>query len=142
MSKETMIEVDHLTKYYGDFPAISEISFTVNKGEVLGFLGPNAAGKTTTMRILTGFMPPTSGTVRIAGYDVVAESREARKHIGYLPETVPLYTDMTVKGYLALARAGMAKTGYRGIYQPGIQLTDFLTAKTEPVHYSRGEIFD
>jgi len=101
MSKETMIEVDHLTKYYGDFPAISEVSFTVDKGEVLGFLGPNAAGKTTTMRILTGFMPPTSGTVRIAGHDVVAESREARKHIGYLPETVPLYTDMTVKGYLA-----------------------------------------
>lgn len=101
MSTEPMIEADRLTKYYGDFPAISEVSFTVNKGEVLGFLGPNAAGKTTTMRILTGFMPPTSGTARIAGHDVVAESLEARKHIGYMPETVPLYTDMTVKGYLA-----------------------------------------
>lgn len=101
MSTESMIEVERLTKYYGDFLAISEVSFTVNKGEVLGFLGPNAAGKTTTMRILTGFMPPSSGTARIAGYDVVAESLEARKHIGYLPETVPLYTDMTVKGYLA-----------------------------------------
>ena len=101
MTTETMIEADRLTKYYGDFPAISDVSFTVAKGEVLGFLGPNAAGKTTTMRILTGFMPPTSGTARIAGYDVVADSREARKQIGYLPETVPLYTDMTVKGYLA-----------------------------------------
>ncbi|MFH1140707.1 MAG: ATP-binding cassette domain-containing protein, partial [Chloroflexota bacterium] len=81
--------------------AISNVSFTAAKGEVLGFLGPNAAGKTTTMRILTGFMPPTSGTARIAGHDVVTESLEARKRIGYLPETVPLYTDMTVKSYLA-----------------------------------------
>ena len=101
MSTETMIEVDHLTKYYGNFPAISNVSFNATKGEILGFLGPNAAGKTTTMRILTGFMPPTSGTARIAGYDIVTQSREARKHIGYLPETVPLYTDMTVKSYLA-----------------------------------------
>ncbi|MEK7777185.1 MAG: ATP-binding cassette domain-containing protein, partial [Chloroflexota bacterium] len=90
-----MIEVNQLTKYYGDFLAISNVSFTAAKGEVLGFLGPNAAGKTTTMRILTGFMPPTSGTARIAGHDVVTESLEARKRIGYLPETVPLYTDMT-----------------------------------------------
>ncbi len=101
MSREVMIEADHLTKYYGDFPAISDVSFTAYKGEILGFLGPNAAGKTTTMRILTGFMPPTSGTARIAGHDVVAESLEARKLIGYLPETTPLYTDMTVKSYLA-----------------------------------------
>ena len=101
MSTETMIEADHLTKYYGDFPAIADVSFNAAKGEILGFLGPNAAGKTTTMRILTGFMPPTSGTAHIAGYDIITESREARKHIGYLPETVPLYTDMTVKSYLA-----------------------------------------
>ena len=105
MSAENMIEVDHLTKYYGDFPAISDVSFTASKGEILGFLGPNAAGKTTTMRILTGFMPPTSGTARIAGYDVVTDSLEARKRIGYLPETVPLYTDMTVKSYLAFMGA-------------------------------------
>lgn len=95
-----MIEVRDLTKYYGDFPAIEGISFTVNKGEVLGFLGPNAAGKTTTMRILTGFMPPTSGSASIAGYDVVDDSLDARRHIGYLPETVPLYTEMTVEDYL------------------------------------------
>jgi ABC-2 type transport system ATP-binding protein len=95
-----IIEVRDLTKNYGDFHAIEGISFTVNKGEILGFLGPNAAGKTTTMRILTGFMPPTSGSASIAGCDVVSDSLEARKHIGYLPETVPLYTDMTVEDYL------------------------------------------
>ena len=95
-----MIEVEDLTKYYGEYPAIENISFTVNRGEILGFLGPNAAGKTTTMRILTGFMPPTSGTARIAGYDVVDQSLEVRRHIGYLPETVPLYTEMGVIDYL------------------------------------------
>ncbi len=105
MCAENMIEVAHLTKYYGDFPAISDVSFTASKGEILGFLGPNAAGKTTTMRILTGFMPPTSGTARIAGHDIVTDSLEARKCIGYLPETVPLYTDMTVKSYLAFMGA-------------------------------------
>ncbi len=101
MSTQPMIEVDHLSKYYGDFPAISDVTFNVAKGEILGFLGPNGAGKTTTMRILTGFMPPTSGTARIAGYDVVADSLYARQRIGYLPETVPLYTDMTIRGYLS-----------------------------------------
>lgn len=100
MTANPVIEVENLTKYYGDFPAISEISFTVGKGEILGFLGPNGAGKSTTMKILTGYMPPTEGTVKIAGYNVVGNSLEARKHIGYLPETVPLYTDMTVQAYL------------------------------------------
>ena len=100
MPEELMIEVDHLTKYYGKFPAVTDISFAVEKGEILGFLGPNGAGKTTTMKILTGFMPPTSGTARIAGHDVVSQSLEARKQVGYLPETVPLYTDMTVRSYL------------------------------------------
>ena len=95
-----MIEVKGLTKYYGNFPAIEDLNFEVKKGEILGFLGPNAAGKTTTMRIITGFMPPTSGTVTIAGHDVVQDSLEVRKLIGYLPETVPLYVDMTVEGYL------------------------------------------
>ena len=95
-----MIEVRGLTKYYGDFPAIEDVTFDVKKGEILGFLGPNAAGKTTTMRTITGFMPPTSGTATVAGFDVVKQSLEARRRIGYLPETVPLYTDMTVEGYL------------------------------------------
>jgi ABC-2 type transport system ATP-binding protein len=95
-----MIEAKELTKYYGNFPAIENVSFEIKKGEIVGFLGPNAAGKTTTMRIITGFMPPTSGSVTVAGHDVVDKSREARKLIGYLPETVPLYTDMTVESYL------------------------------------------
>ena len=100
MTTEPMIEVENLTKYYGDFPAISDVSFTVDKGKILGFLGPNGAGKTTTMKILTGYMPPTDGVARIAGYDVVSQSLDARRRMGYLPETVPLYTDMTVRGYL------------------------------------------
>lgn len=95
-----MIEIDHVSKYYGDFPAVTDISFKVNKGEILGFLGPNGAGKSTTMKMLTGFLPPSSGTIRIAGNDIVADSLEARRHIGYLPETVPLYTDMEVTDYL------------------------------------------
>jgi len=95
-----LIEVEHLTKYYGDFIAIEDVSFDVQKGEIVGFLGPNGAGKTTTMRIMTGFLPPSAGTVRIAGHDVLKNSLEARRNIGYLPETVPLYTEMTVRDYL------------------------------------------
>ena len=91
-----MIEIENVTKYYGDFPAVTDISFRVEPGEILGFLGPNGAGKTTTMKIITGFMPASSGTVSVAGYDIMTESLQARRHIGYLPETVPLYTDMTV----------------------------------------------
>ena len=95
-----MIEAEHLTKYYGPFKAIEDVSFTVGKGEVVGFLGPNGAGKTTTMRILCGFIPPSEGTARVAGYDILRQSLQARRHIGYLPETVPLYRDMTVASYL------------------------------------------
>ncbi|MBI2847801.1 MAG: ABC transporter ATP-binding protein [Chloroflexi bacterium] len=95
-----MIKVKNLTKYYGKRLAVDNISFSVEKGEIVGFLGPNAAGKTTTMRILTGFLMPTSGDVEIAGYDMVSRSLEGRQHIGYLPEAVPLYTDMTVRAYL------------------------------------------
>lgn len=95
-----MVEVERLTKYFGDFIAIEDVTFTVNRGEIVGFLGPNAAGKTTTMRIITGFLPPSSGTVRIAGFDILRNSMEARRLVGYLPETVPLYTDMTVREYL------------------------------------------
>ncbi len=95
-----MIRVTDLSKNYGARLAVDNLNFEARQGEILGFLGPNGAGKTTTMRILTGYMPPTSGTATVAGYDVVNESLEARKRIGYLPETVPLYTDMTVYNYL------------------------------------------
>jgi ABC-2 type transport system ATP-binding protein len=95
-----MIEVEQLTKQYGAYPAIADLSFSVEPGEILGFLGPNGAGKTTTMRILTGYLPATSGTAKIAGFDVHRESMEVRKRIGYLPETPPLYLEMTVEAYL------------------------------------------
>jgi ABC-2 type transport system ATP-binding protein len=98
-----VIEVEALTKYYGNTRAIEDVSFTVGEGEILGFLGPNGAGKTTTMRILTGFMPPSSGTARVAGYDVFYDSIEVRKRIGYVPESVPLYNEMTVWDYLDFA---------------------------------------
>jgi len=95
-----MIRVSGLTKDYGTRRAIESLTFEAEQGEILGFLGPNGAGKTTTMRILTGYMPPTEGEATVAGYDVVAESIEVRRRVGYLPETVPLYNDMTVFDYL------------------------------------------
>ncbi len=96
-----MIQVEQLTKRYGPTLAVSDVSFEVQKGEILGFLGPNGAGKTTTMRVITGYLPPTSGRVRVAGFDVVAEPIEAKKRTGYMPESPPVYTDMTVAEYLA-----------------------------------------
>tara|TARA_B100000749_G_scaffold258500_1_gene228629 strand:- start:165 stop:1130 length:966 start_codon:yes stop_codon:yes gene_type:complete len=95
-----LIEVKNLTKNYGSFAALKGISFHIEKGEVIGFLGPNGAGKTTTMRILTCFMPPTSGRAIVAGYDVFSDSLAVRKRVGYLPENVPLYHEMTTHGYL------------------------------------------
>jgi gliding motility-associated transport system ATP-binding protein len=95
-----MIEVKHLTKFYGETLAVDDISFSVDRGEVLGFLGPNAAGKSTTMRMITGFLPPTSGTATIGGSDIIKNSLNARKKIGYLPENAPAYPDMTVMGFL------------------------------------------
>jgi len=95
-----MIEVDRLTKYYGPTAAIRDVSFSVEKGQIVGFLGPNGAGKTTTMRILACYMPASAGTARVAGYDVFEQSLEVRRRIGYLPENVPLYGDMTVAAYL------------------------------------------
>ena len=101
-----MIEVSHLSKYFGENSAVDDISFSVGRGEVLGFLGPNAAGKSTTMRMITGFLPPTSGTAIIGGSDIIGESLAARKKIGYLPENAPAYPDMTVVGFLGFI-AGM-----------------------------------
>ena len=95
-----MIEVERLTRRYGPLVAVDDLSFSVAAGEVLGFLGPNGAGKTTTMRILTGSLGATSGSVRVAGHDVRADSKAARRQIGYLPESPPLYLQMTVRDYL------------------------------------------
>lgn len=95
-----MIEISNLVKKYGKNYAVNDISFNVEKGEIVGFLGPNGAGKSTTMNILTGYLSATSGTVKIAGYDILENPMEAKKHIGFLPEHPPLYLDMTVKEYL------------------------------------------
>lgn len=95
-----MIQVNGLTKDYGARRAIDNLTFDAEQGEIVGFLGPNGAGKTTTMRILTGYMPPTDGNATVAGYDIVEESLEVRKRVGYLPETVPVYNDMTALEYL------------------------------------------
>jgi ABC-2 type transport system ATP-binding protein len=95
-----LIKIEHMSKSYGPYPAVIDISFEVLRGEIVGFLGPNGAGKTTTMRVVTGFTPPTEGVVTVSGYDVVSHSLDVRRHIGYLPETVPLYLDMTVTDYL------------------------------------------
>jgi ABC-2 type transport system ATP-binding protein len=123
-----MIEAENLTKYYGDFLGVQDVTFEVEKGEILGLLGPNGAGKTTTMRILTGFMPPSSGSARIAGFDATTQSLEARKHIGYLPETVPLYVDMTVSDYL----------GYMGILR-GMQRSNVAARIPDVIRMCRLE---
>jgi ABC-2 type transport system ATP-binding protein len=95
-----VIEVQHLSKRYGRIPAVDDVTFRVERGEILGFLGPNGAGKTTTMRVITGYMPPTQGKVTVAGFDVFNQPVEAKRRTGYLPETPPLYPEMTVREYL------------------------------------------
>ena len=95
-----MIQVEHLTKNYGPNVGVRDLNFRVETGEVLGFLGPNGAGKSTTMKMLTCYLPPTSGTAKVFGFDIIEQSMEVRKRVGYLPERNPLYTDMSVRGYL------------------------------------------
>jgi gliding motility-associated transport system ATP-binding protein len=109
-----VIEVQHLTKRYGRFTAVDDVSFRVERGEILGFLGPNGAGKTTTMRILTGYMPATEGKAIVDGFDVFDQPIEAKRRTGYLPETPPLYGDMTVTDYLTfVAKIKGVPTGER-----------------------------
>lgn len=95
-----MIEIQNLSKYYGQIKAVNDVTFRVEKGEILGFLGPNGAGKTTTMNIITGYLPATMGTVKVCGYDVMKNQMEVKERIGYMPEHPPIYTDMTVRDYL------------------------------------------
>lgn len=123
-----MIEVKNLTKTYGSITAVDNVSFKIATGQACGFLGPNGAGKTTTMRILTGFMPATSGTVTVDGYDVFQDSFEVRKRIGYLPETPPLYLEMTVRSYLrhvgklkAIERSRVSAAADRVIEECGLE---------------------
>src|ERR1700741_3206473 len=109
-----MIKVENLTKRYAGQTAIQDLNFEVGKGEIMGFLGPNGAGKSTTMRILSSFMPPTSGRASIAGFDVFEQSLQARAHLGYMPENVPLYNDMRVTEYLNY-RAALKSVPHRRI---------------------------
>ena len=108
-----MIKVENLTKRYAGFAAIQDLSFEVEKGEIVGFLGPNGAGKSTTMKILSSFMPASSGRASIAGFDVFSQSIEARQHLGYMPENVPLYGEMRVTEYLNYRAALKGMTGQR-----------------------------
>ncbi|HEC13748.1 MAG TPA: ATP-binding cassette domain-containing protein [Acidiferrobacteraceae bacterium] len=105
MSNNLLVEVDSVSRYFGDLAAVNDVSFTVNKGTVLGFLGPNGAGKTTTMQMITGNLAPTSGRIKIAGYDLLDEPRAAKACIGYLPEQPPLYLEYTVDEYLDFCAA-------------------------------------
>jgi ABC-2 type transport system ATP-binding protein len=123
---ENIIEVDRLTKNYGPHRAVDSLSFSVQKGEVVGFLGPNGAGKTTTMKIITGFMAASSGTVRVGGYDVFEDPMEVKKRIGYLPETPPVYGEMSVENYLKfVARLkGVEKSRLKSLVDRAIEKTD------------------
>jgi ABC-2 type transport system ATP-binding protein len=136
-----LIEVEHLTKTYGKNTAVKDISFKVDRGEILGFLGPNGAGKTTTMRILTGYLPATSGTARIAGFDVFEQSMDVRKKIGYLPESPPIYPEMTVEGYLSfVARVkGVPSGDVKKRVEESMRLTNLLDRRAELIkRLSRG----
>ena len=134
-----MIEVQKLTKRYGDLTAVSSISFQADSGQILGFLGPNGSGKTTTMRIITGFMPATAGTVKVAGFDIFEESFEARKRIGYLPESPPLYDDMTVSTYLRFVAKikGMPRAEIAGALDTALMLTPGTRLLSSDLHDGR-----
>ncbi len=121
-----MIEVKHLTKYYGSHAALKDVSFSVKKGEILGFLGPNGAGKTTTMSILTCLFPPTEGSATVDGFDVMDEPIKVKERIGYLPENIYLYTDMTVIDYLSFVAEikGITKKERKGAIGKVVELTE------------------
>ena len=130
-----LIEIEGLTKRFGAFTAVDNVTFQVARGEVLGFLGPNGAGKSTTMRMLAGFMTPTAGTARICGHDVQRDSLAARKSLGFLPEGAPTYPDMTVTGFLAFVAA---IRGYNGgeaqdRVAHAIGLTQLESVRLQPV---------
>lgn len=111
----SMVSAQHLYKAFGRFEAVKDASFEIEKGEVVGFLGPNGAGKTTTMKMLTGFLPPNAGTAKIAGFDVLDQTTEVRRHIGYMPENVPLYDDMRVYEFLDY------RARLKGLYGPDVR---------------------
>ena len=124
-TSSAMIEVRDLTKNYGPHCAIDHLSFSIKKGEVVGFLGPNGAGKTSTMKVITGYMPPSSGSALVTGYDVFEQPLEVKKRIGYLPETPPLYGEMSVKSYLTFVAnlKGVEKSRVSSMVKSAIEKT-------------------
>src|SRR5260221_298209 len=122
-----------ITNRYGARTAIQDISFSVERGEILGFLGPNGAGKTTTMRILTGYLPPTEGSASIAGHDVFGDSLAARRNVGYLPESVPLYPEMTVGGYLEYMARLRRLPARRAAVERAMSLVHIADRERDPV---------
>ncbi|NKB88715.1 MAG: ATP-binding cassette domain-containing protein [Acidobacteria bacterium] len=133
-----MIEVDRLTKFYGNHAAIRDVSFSAEPGQILGVLGPNGAGKTTTMRILTGYMPASSGTARVAGFDVFEQSLDVRRRVGYLPETPPLYAEMTPTSYLDFV--ARIKGVSRGDRPGAIERALHATATDDVAHQPLGTL--
>ncbi len=133
-----MIEVSELSKFYGDVAAVENVTFRAEKGEILGFLGPNGAGKTTTMRILTCYLPPSGGRASVAGHDILEESMEVRRHIGYLPEQPPVYNDMTVESYLRFVAKikGVAKAQLKSSVDEAME----KTAITDRRHWVIGQL--
>ncbi len=135
------IEVENLTKRYGARTAVDSISFSVGEGEIVGFLGPNGAGKSTTLRILTCFQPASSGTARVAGYDVFTQSRQVRENTGYLPESTPLYTDMRVRAYLVYRATlkGVPRRDRREYVHDAMARCDILDVSDRIIgHLSKG----
>ena len=136
MSSDTtaLIEIDRLTKSFGGFIAVNDVSFNVGRGEVVGFLGPNGAGKSTTMKMLAGFVTPSAGTARILGEDVVDRPVQAKRHLGFLPEGAPTYPEMTVTGFLRfIARVrgySGAEAGARATRSPASVSYTHLTLPT------------
>ena len=126
-----MIEVRELTKNYGPYRAVDRLTFSVKKGEVVGFLGPNGAGKTTTMKIITGFMPPSGGSAHVGGFDVFENPIEVKKQIGYLPETPPVYGEMSVEAYLRFVAKlkGVEKAKLKAYVERAIEKTDLGTVR-------------
>jgi len=126
-----MIELLNVSKRFGGKTVVDDVTFTVNKGEIIGFLGPNGAGKTTTMRMITGFFPPSTGTVKVAGYDITKEPIKVKEQIGYMPENVPLYKELSVADYLKFIAdiKGVAKSGKKGAIERVMEETGLADVK-------------
>ena len=137
-----MISVSHLTRRFGSLAAVDDVSFHLERGEVVGFLGPNGAGKTTTLRMLCGFLPPTSGSLEVAGFDVLRQSMEVRRRIGYLPEAVPLYPEQRVEEMLAFQGRlhGMSRARIRGRIGEVLEVVDLTQNRRKLIgHLSKGQ---